>query len=156
MMSIKTSRIRKIDVGTPPSSTTSDSGWEIIQVHYHDFKNLTTTRGEAVVSSEFTCFGHHWSIHVYPGGSTNSGDGKVRISLRNMSNKSIKVQFGFSFRNKGKKTGWSGFVSRETAVNLLLLELMLKIETNGVLTISVSDRQLLIISYMEHWLLRFA
>ena len=101
MMSIKTSRIHKIDVGTPPSSTTSDSGWEIIQVHYHDFKNLTTTRGEAVVSSEFTCFGHTWIASVFPGGMTScSRDAMVSILLHNLSNKSIKVQMDYMSKIK--------------------------------------------------------
>ena len=117
MSNIETSRIHKVDVGAPPSSTaTSDIGWEIIQVHYHDFENLTTTRGERVVSPEFTCFGHTWSLHVYPGGSTNSDDGMVRISLRNMSNKSIKVQFGFSIKNKGHKSKRDFALSNEGAV----------------------------------------
>ena len=102
MMSIKTSRIHKIDVGTPPSSsTTSDcSGWEIIQVQYHGFTNLTTTRNKAVLSPEFTCFGHNWRVQVYPGGRASSDDGMVCISLRNLSNNSIALQYGFSINNE--------------------------------------------------------
>ena len=106
MMSIKTSRIRKIDVGTPPSSTTSDSGWEIIQVHYHGFENLTTTRNEYVPSPEFTYFGHNWRLLIFPGGNTNSGEGMVSAYLHNRSNESIKVQFEFSVKNNGSNTGW--------------------------------------------------
>ena len=59
-MSIQTSRIRKVEVGTPPSSMSNDNEWEIIQIRYHDFENLTTTRNEYVPSPEFTCFGHKW------------------------------------------------------------------------------------------------
>ena len=156
MSNIETSRIHKIDVGTPPSSTTSDSGWEIIQVHYHDFKNLTTTRGEAVVSSEFTCFGHQWRLRVFPGGNTNSGDGMVSIFLFNMSNKSITLQYGFSVKNKvhksriefasqiegdkfapyGERThsayGWNCYGARSTIIDHYLV--------NGTLIIEVRMR----------------
>ena len=71
-MSIQTqiSRIRKIDVGTPPPSLSKDDEWESIDVRYHDFENLTTTRNEAVSSPEFTCFGHQWRLGLYPGGNT--------------------------------------------------------------------------------------
>ena len=97
MSNIETSRICKIDVGTPPSTTTSD-GWEIIQVHYHGFENLTTIRGEFIDSPDFTCFGHKWRLKIYPGGRTNSGDGMVSISLNNLSDESIKVKYGFTRR----------------------------------------------------------
>ena len=114
----QTSRIRKIDVGIPPSSTTaSDSGWEIIQVHYHNFENLTATRGEAVVSSEFTCFGHTWIASVFPGGMTScSRDGMVSILLHNLSNKSIKVQYGFSINSESHVSFVSKTIPKEGRV----------------------------------------
>ena len=109
---MKTSRIHKIDVGTPSSSstTTTDSGWEIIQVHYHDFENLSILRGDYVPSPEFTFFGHQWRLVIFPGGNLLSEDGMVGIALDHMSSHSITLQYGFSVKNKGKKTGWSGFV----------------------------------------------
>ena len=113
MSNIETSRIHKIDVGTPPSSTTSDSGWEIIQVHYHGFENLTTTRNEYVPSPEFTYFGHNWRLLIFPGGNTNSGEGMVSAYLHNRSNESIKVQFEFSVKNNGSNTGWSEYLSKK-------------------------------------------
>ena len=100
-MSNQTSRIQNVDVGTPPSSLNE---WEIINVRYHDFENLTTTRGDAVLSPGFTCFGHQWCVRIYPGGKTNSDDGKVGIFLHNRSNKSITLQFGFSVKNKDHKS----------------------------------------------------
>ena len=102
----QTSRIRKIDVGTPPSSLSlsNDNEWESIEVHYHDFENLTTTRDEAVVSSEFTCFGHKWRLKLYPGGNTTLvEDGMVSIALHNQSDRSITVQYGYSIKHKGRK-----------------------------------------------------
>ena len=114
-MNIQTSRIHKIDVGTPPTSTKSSncSGWEIIEVHYHGFKNLTTTRGQAVFSPEFMCFGHQWCLRLYPGGRTSSVDGMVSTFLYNMSDKGIKVKFGFSVKNKSNNSGWRGFLSKD-------------------------------------------
>ena len=113
---MKTSCIHKIDVGTPPSSLSKDNDneWEMIEVRYHGFQDLTVVRGEVVVSPEFTCFGHQWRLRVYPGGHTSSGDGMVGAFLENMSNnRSIKIQFGFAVKNKGKTTGWSGYLSKK-------------------------------------------
>ena len=112
-MSNQTSRIHNVDVGTPPLSLSKDNEWEIINVQYHGFENLTVVRGEAVLSPEFTCFGHQWRLRLYPGGSTKSEDGMVSIFLSNRSNKSIKMQYGFSIKNRGSKAGWSGFVSKD-------------------------------------------
>ena len=100
----QTSRIHDIDVGTPPPSLSKYNKWEMIHVRYHDFEHLTTTRGQSVHSPEFTCFGRQWCLRVYPGGRTDSDDGVVSISLRNMSNQSIKVQFGFSVKNESLKS----------------------------------------------------
>ena len=111
-MSIQTSRIRKVEVGTPPSSMSNDNEWEIIQIRYHDFENLTTIRNEYVISPEFTCFGHTWCLKLYPGGAVDSTDGKVGIFLFNMSNKSITLQYGFTVRDKGRKVG-KDFLSEE-------------------------------------------
>ena len=72
------------------------------KVRFHGFENLTTIRNEYVISPEFTCFGHTWCLKLYPGGAVDSNDGKVGIFLQNMSNKSIKVQFGLSVRDKSR------------------------------------------------------
>ena len=113
MSIIQTSRIHNVDVGTPPSSLSTEGEWEIIQVRYHGFQDLTTTRNDHVVSPEFTCFGHQWHLKLYPGGTTDSEDGMVSIFLHNLSNKSIKVQYGLHVKNKGFMTGWSGFISKD-------------------------------------------
>ena len=112
MSNIETSRIRKIDVGTPPSTITSD-GWEIIQVHYHGFENLTTTRNEYVPSPEFTYFGHNWRLLIYPGGRASSDHGMACIFLQNRSNKSITLQYGYAVvKNNGNRNGWISWLSK--------------------------------------------
>ena len=45
MSIIQTSRIHNVDVGTPPSSLSTEGEWEIIKVRYHGFQDLTTTAG---------------------------------------------------------------------------------------------------------------
>ena len=108
-MSIQASHIHNVDVGTPPSSLNE---WEIIKVRYHGFENLTTTRNEYVRSPEFTCFGNLWCLRVYPGGSSTSDDGMVSIYLQNLSNKSIKLQYGFCVKDESHKVK-KDFVSKK-------------------------------------------
>ena len=88
--------ISRVDVGTPSVSL---SGWTTIEVGFHGFVNLTTTRSERVDSPGFSCFGHQWKLVLFPGGVTNSAEGRVAVSFINMSNKSIKIQYGLSVRN---------------------------------------------------------
>ena len=98
-MSIQTSRITKVHVGTPPTR----KEWEVIEVHYNGFEGLPSERGVPVHSPEFTCFGHKWCLKVYPGGHSESKDGMVSLYLVNRSNKSITINFGFSVKNKNGK-----------------------------------------------------
>ena len=106
----QTSRILKIDVGSPPSSLSknNDNEWGMVEVRYHGFRNLTTTRTECVESPEFTCFGRKWCLKIFPGGDSTSEEGMVGIFLYNMGNESIKVQFGLSVKGKGhtSKMDW--------------------------------------------------
>jgi hypothetical protein len=50
-------------------------------VHFHDFKSLTITKGEAVESPEFECAGYKWKLQLYPGGSDRSSDGYVALHM---------------------------------------------------------------------------
>ena len=112
----QTSRIAHIvDVGTPPSSLSmsKENEWEIINVRYHGFENLTVVRGEAVVSPEFTCFGHQWCLKLYPGGGSTSEDGMVGIFLHNLSTRSITLQYGYSFKNERHKLIKDYFTKKE-------------------------------------------
>jgi len=94
-----------IDVGTPPESFTNGiiDGWTTINVCFHGFANLTTTREESVKSPEFSCFGHQWRMYIYPGGDEDSNEGHVSIDLVNMSKSSIKLQWGCSVRDTDGK-----------------------------------------------------
>ena len=107
-----TSCIRVVDVGTPPSSLSKTNEWESIEVQYHDFENLTTTRGGAVLSPKFTCFGHQWCFNVCPGGCKKSADGMVSIFLHNLSDHSIKVQYGIAVKDRDRKVK-EEFVSKD-------------------------------------------
>ena len=111
----------------------------MVEIRYHEFENLTTTRGEYVRSSEFTCFGLQWYVRVYPGGDSNSDDGMIGIYLYNMGNESIKVQFGFSLRDRDRSSkfefdnnsdnefspssadwGWKNFCKRTQIIDSLV------------------------------------
>ena len=110
-----TSRITIIDVGTPPASTRNNcEEWESLQLHFHGFENLPVSDG--VSSPEFTCFGHRWCVQIFPGGrpeaddgmislylehhSATSDEGMVGVYLHNLSSKSVKLQYGFSVKDK--------------------------------------------------------
>ena len=84
------SSISRVDVGTPPKNF---EGWITANVCFHGFANLSTTRGEYVESPEFSCFGHHWVLEIYPGGDVNSDEGHVDVELANRKNTSIKIQY---------------------------------------------------------------
>ena len=49
-----------VDVGNPPDDISDD--WTTTVVRFHGFVDLTTTIGEKVISSEFSCFGHQFLI----------------------------------------------------------------------------------------------
>ncbi|KAL7523406.1 hypothetical protein ACHAXR_000161, partial [Thalassiosira sp. AJA248-18] len=60
---------------------------------------LDTSRGARVESPEFKRFGHQWSLVIHPGGhSRDSNDGVVSVYLRNMSEKSVEVESGFTVK----------------------------------------------------------
>ena len=88
-----------MDVGTPPEGYKE---WTTAAlVRFHGFANLTTTRGEYVLSPEFSCFGHQWRLKLYPGGHTVSDEGYVGVSLRNSrSDTSIKIKYCLSVRDE--------------------------------------------------------
>jgi hypothetical protein len=65
-----------VHVGSPAAEFPME---DVKLVHFHDFKNLTATKGEAVESPEFECAGHKWKLKLYPGGSEH--DGYVAVEL---------------------------------------------------------------------------
>jgi len=92
--------MNRVHVGTPPGDY---NGGTATEVCFHGFADLTTTRGEEVESPEFSCCGHQWRLEMFPGGHNESAEGYVSVSLRNMTNTCIKVQWGCSVRNANDK-----------------------------------------------------
>ena len=100
----------RVDVGTPVKNL---RGWTNTEVNFHGFANLSTTRDDFVETPEFSCFGHQWTLKLYPGGKTNvvlplgfvddDNDGYVAVELLNKSNEGIKIQWGLSVRNTDDK-----------------------------------------------------
>lgn len=71
------------------------------RTRFHSFANLPTIIDEPVYSPQFRCFGHNWSLKIYAGGEADTANGTASVYLKNMSAKSIELQFCFSVRNAG-------------------------------------------------------
>jgi len=128
----------KVIVGTPPEGYKE---WTNALVHFHGFANQSTTRGEEVVSPKFSCFGHQWSLIIYPGGEEDSDERCVSLGLINRSNASIGIQWSFSVRNADCKevvhyppqtnefAAWGGnnsWVAHDFAPRSTLLDLLVQ------------------------------
>mmetsp|Transcript_10867 Transcript_10867/g.26829 ORF Transcript_10867/g.26829 Transcript_10867/m.26829 type:complete len:411 (-) Transcript_10867:412-1644(-) len=85
-----------VDVGTRPRNFRR---WHKAEVHFHGFAALSTGRRDFVASSDFTCLGHKWRLVLYPGGSPVSDAGMIGLYLINMSNKGIKINYGFGVKD---------------------------------------------------------
>ena len=92
--------INVVDVGTPPDNF-KDCTTTVVR--FHGFADLPTTRNEEVESPEFSCFGHQWILKLYPGGEEDSDEGYVAVSIVNLSDTSIKIQYGYSVRDADGK-----------------------------------------------------
>ena len=97
-----------MDVGTAPNGfedwATKNLRWTTTVVCFHGFADLTTTRGESVISPEFSCFGHRWQLYIYPGGEVDSDEGDVAIELENVTpNTTLNIQYGYSVRDANGK-----------------------------------------------------
>ena len=55
-------------VGTVTATPSKDKDWKSFEVRFDGFANLPATKGEYVLSPEFTCFGHQSRLWIYPGG----------------------------------------------------------------------------------------
>jgi len=94
--------INVVDVGTPPDGMSDE--WTTTVVRFHGFANLSTTRDDYVLSPKFSCFDHQWALRIYPGGRANSDEGRVAVSLCNLTNSCrIKIRWGCSIRNADGK-----------------------------------------------------
>ena len=90
----------RVDVGTPSNDF---SGWTTTEVCFHNFANLSTETGENVSSPEFSSLGHRWKLYIYPGGNEESAEGMVAVYLYNRSNRSIKIEDGYSVKDAAGK-----------------------------------------------------
>jgi len=65
---------------------------ETFEVRFDGFEGLPARKTlDMVESQEFTCFGHQWSLGLYPGGHHFSSDGMVSVCLYYKSEDSVKV-----------------------------------------------------------------
>ena len=145
-----------VHVGTPPPPGPL-SEWVIKKVHFHGFEGLTTARDEGVESPEFSCFGHKWTVEIYPGGDEDSKEGYVAVYLSNESPENIQACYNvvmkhptdqtkmsfeaewgdemMTFGAKGNRNMWgsSDFATRETVLTYLdsgTLKLEIHLRTN--------------------------
>jgi len=81
------------------------SGWITKVVRFHGFADLSTARGvSSSQMQEFSCFGHQWSLDIYPGGFSNAtSEGFSSVFLHNKSKKFISIQWGCSVRDANNK-----------------------------------------------------
>jgi speckle-type POZ protein len=56
----------------------------LFSITFDNFKDLPSEKGQAVKSSEFSCFGS-WQLSLYPGGENDSSDGMVGLFLERRS-----------------------------------------------------------------------
>jgi hypothetical protein len=128
--------------------------WKSFQFDVQNFKDLLTTKNHCVVTPEFSCNGHDWRLHIYPGGDDDAAGGWVSIYLIHRSEGSITASFELtildklrnicsrkaatsSFVGMGKGVGWPNFVTRP----YILDESKKILDSNGTLTVGVSMKE---------------
>jgi hypothetical protein len=94
-------------VGTAPLGYHEEE-WVQHTVHYHGFRSLTSEQDEYEGSPKFTLLGNQWRLSIYPGGDDDAAEGMVSTFLYNMSEKFIKIDYGFSVNdgNNGKQVAY--------------------------------------------------
>ena len=90
------SGLNVVDVGTPPSGWKE---WQVSEVRFHNFANLSTERDAYEASPVFSSLGFEWVLVIYPGGEEDSAEGYTAIRLSNRSDKSIKIDWGVSVKD---------------------------------------------------------
>ena len=94
--------VADVHVGAPPVSIQ----WRALRkVHFHGFAALPTTRGDKVKSPVFSCFGHMWTLAIYPGEDEVSREGHVAVHLVNESRGSIQTEFKIVFHHPTNQFG---------------------------------------------------
>ena len=98
---MEVSDVVDVHVGAPPGPLSS---WVIRKVHFHGFAGLPTTRDEKVLSPEFSCFGHQWTVAICPGGNRHSDEGYVSVFLSNRSPESIQAYYLIKMKHPTDQT----------------------------------------------------
>jgi len=80
-------------------------GWETKITYFHHFLDLPDTKGNdnVVESPRFKCFGHKWKLNVYPGGYRTSTNGWVSLSIVNLSDEKITIDYQITLLNADDK-----------------------------------------------------
>ena len=129
-------------------------GWKSFQFNLPGFKDLPTTKGHYVETSEFSCNGHEWVLRIYPGGDNSATEEYMSIFLYHRSPGSIKTTFELKILDKfGKQNkefcenarcfsndgnwGWGDFILRSD----ILDESQDILDSKGTLTVIVSIKE---------------
>ena len=92
-------------MGTPPPGY--DEDWATHTIHCHGFASLSSERDESFTSPEFMLLGNQWRMELFPGGDEDAAEGMTSPFLRNMSSKSIEIDYGFSVNDgRGKRVAY--------------------------------------------------
>ena len=73
----------------------------LFSVTFDKFQMLPTEKGQAVKSSEFSCFGSKWRVKLYPDGNKVSFDGMVSLYLeRRSEGKDLEIKYSLAVCSK--------------------------------------------------------
>jgi hypothetical protein len=142
-----------------PSSTFHDGNkeWKSFLIHFHNFAEHPTTKGQYLESPEFTCNGQKWALRLYPGGNTCSdGDGYVSLYLNHCSRGATTATFEVKMINKfgdilqtrrssenrlfdsdSSSSGWSNIIKLSDVLD----ESKDILDSSGMLTVVVSMKE---------------
>ena len=93
---------RFVHVGTPSDDFKE---WTTTAFCFHKFADLPIWEDLRFLeaSPHFSSLGVEWILDLFPEGMENSAEGYVAIGLQNMSNKSIKIEYGYSVKDADGK-----------------------------------------------------
>ncbi|KAL7450714.1 hypothetical protein ACHAWC_005018 [Mediolabrus comicus] len=139
----------KVSIGCPPPR----EGWTSFQFNVKNFKDLPTATDHYVLTPVFSCNGHDWRLHIYPGGEEDADEGYVSIFLHH-SEGSITATFEFmiidkfgekkkaikhthNYEIKGQGSGFLNFIKRSDIFD----ESQNILDSDGTLTVGVSIKE---------------
>lgn len=151
--------VSTLDMWGLPNSTFHDGNkeWKSFLIHFHNFAEHPTTKGQYLESPEFTCNGQKWALRLYPGGNTCSdGDGYVSLYLNHCSRGATTATFEVKMINKfgdilqtrrssenrlfdsdSSSSGWSNIIKLSDVLD----ESKDILDSSGMLTVVVSMKE---------------